>query len=1168
MRLKKIKLSGFKSFVDPIVIPVTGNLIGVVGPNGCGKSNIIDAVRWVMGELSAKHLRGDSMADVIFSGSTARKPVGKAAVELVFDNSEGRAPGQYAGYAEISIRREASRDGQSDYFLNKTRCRRKDITDIFLGTGLGPRAYSIIEQGSVTRIVEAKPEDLRFMLEEAAGVSRYRERRRETETRIRHTRENLARVEDIRKELGSQLERLQRQSRAAQRYKDMKQQERVLRAQLLALRWQGIVGALETHEAAVRERDTALEAALAALRATESGIEAARARHFEYGEQVNAVQAELYGVGSEITAAEQAIEHARATRQQLVRERDQLEAGRREALAHLSADRERLQGIERELAEDAPRLERQRAARAAGTATLRAAETAMHDWQLAWEGFARAAAEAAGTIESQGARLQALELQAEQLREREARLATEAAALTAELDEAASEALRREVTARAEQYAGLEQALEQTESGIRQARGLFADSQTALEEVRTEKQNVEASLAGLNALQAAALGQYDEALGHWLEAHGLDRTSRLAALIHVEAGWEKAVERVLGAELAAVCVDSLDRYASGLGAAPPPELSLFENHPAPAAPPAPRPLLLGKIRSELDLGALLAGVYVADTVEEALAQRARLAAHESIVTRDGIRIGRNWLAVSDEDNRRAGILGREREIDELRLRMADLEQRVATAQTRLGDIQQRLQALERERELRHRELGEHSRERALIHERFGHAEARRGQIGARLGQVAGERAELAAQLSALTAGRYGLGETLAAARAAAAREDERRVSLLADRDRLRHQLDEARAAAEQAYEQMHRIEMEREGRHAAAESARQGIARLEQQLAQIELRRTELEALMARDREPESVIRRRLQEMLERRGEVETRLAQAREHHGAFETQLRDLEPQRHRADQAVQAARAALEQERMARQELVVRRDALADQMREAGEDPEQVRAGLPPEAGAEEWQRRLEEIGGKIERLGAINLVAIEEYEEQSQRKSYLDQQSDDLSQALATLEDAIRKIDRETRTRFRETFDQVNAGFQALFPRLFAGGHAYLELTGDDLLESGVTVMARPPGKRNSTIHLLSGGEKALTAVALLFAIFELNPAPFCFLDEVDAPLDDANVHRYCEMLKALAQKTQLVYITHNKISMETAEVLVGVTMSEPGVSRLVAVDVDQALEMVAQ
>jgi len=1168
MRLRKIKLSGFKSFVDPIVIPVTGNLIGVVGPNGCGKSNIIDAVRWVMGELSAKHLRGDSMADVIFSGSSARKPVGKAAVELVFDNSEGRAPGQYAGFAEISIRREASRDGQSDYFLNKTRCRRKDITDIFLGTGLGPRAYSIIEQGSVTRIVEAKPEDLRFMLEEAAGVSRYRERRRETETRIRHTRENLARVEDIRKELGSQLDRLQRQSRAAQRYKDMKQQERALRAQLLALRWNAIAAALETHEASVRERDTALEAALAALRAAEAEIESTRTAHFEQGERVNAVQAELYQVGSEITTAEQAIEHSRATRQQLEREHDQLEAGRREALAHLEADRGRLQELEGQLAATAPRLEAQRAERAERTATLRSAETAMHDWQLGWEEFTRSAGEAAGAIESQAARVEVLGSQHEQFRERDGRLAAEAAAIADELQVAASEELRREVAARAEHYANLEQGLEQIEAGIRQARALFQESQTAIDAVRIEKQNAEASLAGLNALQAAALGQYDEALGHWLAAQGLDRSGRLAGAIQVEAGWEKAVERVLGAELAAVCVDSIDRHAASLGAIPPAELSLLERHPPGPSAPAAHATLLDKIRTELDLSAVLAGVYVAESIEEALARRAGLAAHESIVTREGVRIGRNWLAVADEDSRRAGMLGREREIEGLRTRVTDLDTRLSTGQTRLADIQGRLQALEQEREQRQRELGEHGRERAEIHERLGHAEARHSQIAARLEQIRGERAEITTRLARLAAERESLDAVLAAARAAAAQQEQRRAALLASREDLGRQLEGARVAAEQSYEALHRIEMEREGHHTTAESTRQGISRLEQQLAQVEVRRVELEALLARDREPESAIRQRLQDMLERRNAVEARLAQERQGLGTFDSRLRELEPQRHRHEQAVQAARGALEQERMARQELIVRREAVEDQAREAGEDLEAVRTGLPPEATAESWQQRLEEIGAKIERLGAINLVAIEEFEEQSQRKAYLDSQSQDLSQALATLEEAIRKIDRETRTRFRETFDRVNAEFQALFPRLFGGGHAYLELTGDDLLESGVTVMARPPGKRNSTIHLLSGGEKALTAVALLFSIFELNPAPFCFLDEVDAPLDDANVNRYCEMLKALSQKTQLVYITHNKISMETAEVLVGVTMSEPGVSRLVAVDVDQALEMVAQ
>ncbi len=1165
MHLKKIKLSGFKSFVDPTVIPMTGNLIGIVGPNGCGKSNIIDAVRWVMGEISAKHLRGESMSDVIFSGSSTRKPVGKAAVELVFDNSDGRAPGQYAAYGEIAVRREAGRDGLSDYSLNKTRCRRKDITDIFLGTGLGPRAYSIIEQGAITRVIEAKPEDLRAVFEEAAGVSRYKERRRETENRIRHTRENLARVEDIRKELGAQLERLQRQARAAQRYKEMKQQERLLRVQLAGLRWRALDTDVGTRDVALGERQTALEAALAGLRRIEAGIETVRARQFEAGEHLSAVQAEFYGAGSEISSAEQAIEHARETRTQFEREREQIDRAWAEASAHLTADRQRLAELEEALAGGAPRLQEHGRRRAESAAGLRQAEQAMHDWQVAWEAFAEASAEVVRTLESHTARGEGLTLQLNQLQERKQRLGEESRALALENDQVRSEDLRREAAARAERYASLERGLEETESGIRQARALLLEANAALEEVRVQKQNAEASLAGLNALQAAALGQYDLALNDWLTRRGLDGAARLAGLIAVESGWEKAVERVLGAHLAAVCVDTLDRYGESLESAPPAELSMLENRPA---PPARTGGLLDKLRTELDLSTLLAGIQVAENLPEALARRAGLAAHESIITRSGVWVGKNWLALADQDSRRAGMIEREREIEAIQARVAELDEKLGTGQTRLGDVQQRLQALEQERDARHRELSEHNRERAVFHERLGHAEARRAQIAARLDQIRREQDEIADRNGRLDAELDGVRTALAEARRHNARQEERRTELLDARDALRRTLDEARTAAEQTNEALHRLEVERQGRQTAFESTGQSIARLEAQRAQFETRRGELETLLARDRTPETELKERLTGLLEKRLEVEGRLAQARQAVTDLENGLRRHERERLAQEQALQALRENLEHERIARQELSVRRETFEEQVRESGFDFAQLLREMPVEATVEAWQPRLDELGAKIERLGAINLVAIEEYEEQSQRKTYLDKQSEDLNQALATLEEAIRKIDRETRTRFRETFDQVNTEFQALFPRLFGGGHAYLELTGDDLLESGVTVMARPPGKRNSTIHLLSGGEKALTAVALLFAIFELNPAPFCLLDEVDAPLDDANVQRYCEMLKALSQKTQLVYITHNKISMETAEVLIGVTMSEPGVSRLVAVDVDQALEMVAQ
>jgi chromosome segregation protein len=1170
MRLRKIKLAGFKSFVDPITIPINGSLIGIVGPNGCGKSNIIDAVRWVMGESSAKHLRGDSMADVIFSGSSARKPVGKASVELIFDNSDGSAPGQYASYAEISIRREAGRDGQSDYFLNKTKCRRKDITDLFLGTGLGAHSYSILEQNSVNRIIESKPEDLRAMFEEAAGVSRYKERRRETENRIKHARENLSRVDDIRKELDTQLNRLQRQSRAAQKYKELKAEERLVRAQLMALRWQALNARMQEHDAGLSSHATGMEAAVAELRACEAQIETIRAQQADSGDHFNSIQGEFYSAGAEISGIEQAIQHANETRQQHLREQEQLNGTWEEASRHLTDDQRRIQELRSALDNGAPHYAQQNSERAASTQRLTQAEQAMQEWQASWESFGQAAAEPDKVRQIQGARLKTLEQQLGQFTERHTRLQQELRGIEGELDADDLAQLRATVAGHDRGHETRERELENLETRIKELRVAGEQQGTQLEEMRGRRQSADARLASLRELQAAALGKHDATLNEWLQQRSLAQAPRLAGMLHVESGWEQAVERVLGADLAAVCVARLDDVAGELEHLRQAELTVMETGDAHAAPVAGgRPRLLDKVTAQgARLDGLLSGIYIADSVQEALAQRAQLVGAESVVTRTGVWMGRNWIAVTDKDSQRAGILGRAREIEALEAELGPLQAQLSTAQEQLVAVQAQLQALEKERDERRRQLNDYNRERAALHAKLGHREARQAQLQARRAQIVAETQEIAGHIANNETEAQAARGLLRDAESQSGTLEERRAVLLGQRDAARAALDEARAASARLNESLHRLEIEREAQRTALESTEQGIARLDNQLRHLATRRAELATVLAQDEAPEAEHKKRLEELLRRRMEVEQRLNQARQTVAELEAALREQQQLRQQHERHIEALREQLEQDRIARQELLVRRETLIEQVRETGFELEQVAAELPPEAAEEIWHQTLEELATRINRLGPINLVAIEEFEEHSQRKTYLDRQNDDLSQALATLEDAIRKIDRETRTRFKETFDKANTGFQTLFPRLFGGGHAYLELVGEDLLDTGVRVMARPPGKRNSTIHLLSGGEKALTAVSLLFALFELNPAPFCLLDEVDAPLDDANVVRYSDMLKALSDKTQLIYITHNKISMEIAEYLLGVTMSEPGVSRLVAVDVESAMEMVAQ
>jgi chromosome segregation protein len=1166
MRLKAIKLSGFKSFVDPTVIPINADLIGIVGPNGCGKSNIIDAIRWVMGESSAKHLRGDSMADVVFNGSISRKPVAQASVELVFDNSDGRAGGEYAKYAEIAIRREAGRDGQSDYFLNRTRCRRKDITDLFLGTGLGPRAYSIIEQGMVTRIIEAKPEDLRGFIEEAAGISRYKERRRETENRIRHTRENLARVEDIRKEIGSQLARLEKQSKAAAKYKELKQEERLVRAQVGALRYRELDAQLQEQERRLAAHQNALDAALAEQRATEAAIEQLRASQHEASERYNTVHTEFYTVAGEISRLEQAIGHARETRANLLREQEQLNRGWDESSVHRRADEQRLAELTASLDRLSPQVDGQtRALDDAGGARL-AAETAMQSWQQAWEGFAREESERGKQREIQTTRRVQLEQHLADMDGRRARLEQELGAIETELSAQPANDLKREADTLDRACEEDERAIADFDAGLRDTRAERARLDVELDTLRQQLHEASARLQSLKELQAAAAEEDDAGLADWLRVRRLDDLPRLAARLTVEPGWERAVERVLGSDLVALCVPDLATYAQDAQKLNPPHLAFVEGGPAGPAR-ASADTLLSKLKSDVDLAPRLTGIRTADSLDAALAARAGLADDESIVTRDGAWIGRNWLSLAHDRGKRSGWLVREREIETLTSDVAGARARAEDTRIRLNGVQDRLASLEQARDARAQQLNERHRQRAQLREQLGHQQARLAQLYERRDRVRQELGEITDLLTRDRSAIDEAGQFLLNLDSGAATLDERRDSLTRERGERQAALEQARAREEAMRDALHRLQVERQGLQTAHDSIRASLARLDGQLQQLATRREELTQALAVENRPEAELKARLDDSLARRMEVEARLNAVREAVTQHDGRLREQEQARHTHEHRVQQVREAMEAERVARESLRVRRDTQATQVGEGGYDLAQVLAEMPAEAAEAAWLERLEKLGERIERLGPINLVAIEEFQEYSQRKEYLDRQNDDLTQALATLEEAIRKIDRETRTRFKETFDKVNDNFKEFFPKLFGGGSAYLDLTEQDLLESGVTVMARPPGKRNSTIHLLSGGEKALTAVALIFAIFELNPAPFCLLDEVDAPLDDANVVRYSDTLKTLSERTQLVYVTHNKISMEMADILLGVTMSEPGVSRLVAVDVEEALKMVA-
>lgn len=1168
MRLSKIKLAGFKSFVDPTTITFPSSLVGVVGPNGCGKSNVIDAVRWVMGESSATRLRGDSITDVIFNGSSTRKPVGAASVELLFDNTDTTLEGQYAKYAEISIRREVSRDGISAYYLNGTRCRRKDITGIFLGTGLGPRSYSIIEQGMISRLIEAKPEEMRVFLEEAAGISKYKERRRETTNRIKHTKENLDRLLDVLDEVEKQIKHLDRQAKTAERYSRHKNDERRTAAELLALRAKDLDDRGSEAGTRLAARKTSLEAAIAKQRSLEASLEDTRVRQTERTDEFNTVQGRYYKVGSDIARLEQSIEHAGELRERQQQDLEQAISGAKEVAGHIDQDETEIEQLELTLSELLPRLEHARQSEQASAESLQRAEDALAEWQQHWDEHSQQCSEALQAQSVEATRSEQLESRLQSFTERRKKIteAQEGASpedLKSRHEEAAAQELRKR-QARDE----FDRHLTDMAEKIRKLREQDRKLTHLVDERHASLQDARGKFASLEALQKAAMGQGDAGIQSWLEGAGLEQNHRVAQKLTVEDGWNKAVETVLGDYLQAVCVADITPVTETIARLKTGNITVLREQSKDDAALETINTLAEKVRgAPAEIMQILSAVTIAGTLAQALGIREGLAEGESVVTTDGVWLGKNWLRVSRDKEGKAGVLAREHEIRRIKSDIREMQVRHDSAKKLLHDGRIRLTQLEERRETLQQDasklLNEYSEVKAALESaryKMDQANARKATLAEESGELENEQLSAQEQLRESQRVREQAAELLARLNTDKQDQESRREELRTELQRVRAQADEDRQSVQD-------IAIQFEGRRTSKESAAQNLERMKTQLIQFRTRESEIRDQLENSQSPLAGNKDELAAQLENRLLVEGELAAARQIVEKVESELRDLDQSRMQVDQSVNDARSIVSESEMAVQELKVRREGFAEQLAQTDFEYAPLLDELDEAANIDSWEEKLEKVRKRIERLGPINLAAIDEFKEQSERKEYLDSQLADLNDALATLDGAIRKIDRVTRTRFRETFDNVNDGFKLLFPKLFGGGHAYLELTGDDFLTAGITVMARPPGKRNSTIHLLSGGEKALTAVALVFAIFELNPAPFCMLDEVDAPLDDANVARFCNIVKEMSEKVQFVFITHNKVTMEMARQLTGVTMQEPGVSRLVSVDLDAAVKMAA-
>ena len=1170
MQLKSIKLSGFKSFVDPTHFEMPGQLIGVVGPNGCGKSNIIDAVRWVLGESRASELRGESMQDVIFNGSGLRKPSGRASVELIFDNADGRAQGQWSAFTELAVKRVLTRDGNSSYYVNNQVVRRKDIQDIFLGTGMGPRGYAIIGQGTINRILEAKPEELRVFLEEAAGVSKYKERRKETASRLEDTRENLVRVEDILRELDQQLTRLEKQATVAERHAELSTEMKSQQQLLWFVRQTESGKEQERHANGIRETQVNLEEQTAKLRHAETELETMRTQQYALQDKVSEAQGDLYQTNSDVSQVESQIHYVQEARQRLQQQTQDLHAQLQRWTVQETDAAQAQRTAEHELSIASEKEQ-------SLLVDLNGIKDQMPGHEEVYQVSARTlneARESLASIEqrlaSLGERTRAIVAQLEELKGREARLNGELAGMRKPDAEALQMALDRHSMAQRKVEESRQRA------GEAQQRVPAADEarNTAQQQIQVANQDLaqtEAKLTALTALQASVQAQGK--IGPWLESKGLKESKRLWQELKVESGWEAALESVLRERLAAVTAKNVQETLALANDAPPSRLAILlteEISPAHTAVPADFTPLLSRVQSagaprvSAVLQEWLDNIYIADSLEDALHRREKLPAGGALVTQQGHLVSRVGVQLYAADSEQAGMLARAQEMEGLEKQLRAQRLIQSELQGELDQCIANYQAAHQTAE-QTRINAEHAVQEAhgFEVERMQLTQAEE-QYSQRAAQIQGELTELSGQMEQLVItheqsssellqseeSKQGLQEGLAVAQ-------EKLELATQERDRLRESLRVAEMSAQEAAFATRSLQQRIADLQRDQSTARTQIMEIQDKHA---LAEQELETLS--DEEAQD----KLQGLLLARSAREAALANARTEQDALLHQLREADEARMQIERSLQPMRDKVVDLQLREQAARLNFEQFATLLSDAEADLIALEANFSVDLKVGALQTEVNRLSAEIQSLGPVNMAALDELSSSRERKQFLDAQSADLNEAMQTLTDAIAKIDAETRDLLQGTFDQVNMHFGKLFPELFGGGHAELVMTGEEILDAGVQVMAQPPGKKNSSIYLLSGGEKALTAIALVFSLFLLNPAPFCLLDEVDAPLDDANTLRYAQLVAKMSDKTQFLFISHNKITMEIAHQLIGVTMQEQGVSRIVAVDISSAVSMV--
>ncbi|WP_137718368.1 chromosome segregation protein SMC [Methylobacillus flagellatus] len=1170
MRLTQLKLAGFKSFVDPTTLHLQGQRIGVVGPNGCGKSNIMEAMRWVLGESSAREMRGDTMDAVIFNGSGTRKAISRASVELVFDNSLGSANGEWGQYAEIAVKRVIERDKGSSYYINNSLVRRRDVADLFLGTGLGGRAYAIIGQNTISRIVEARPEELRVFLEEAAGISKYKERRRETELRLRDTRDNLARVQDILTELQAQIDKLESQAAVAREYQQLQQALALAQQQLALLQQRKAATHWEKTRQQVDKLVNALEAHIAALRHQESQLEQRRQQFQQASSALQAAQAGYYEANAALASLEQQIRHHEESQQRL-----------QQQIQLLQTQQSRVQTQQQQLQERQHTLQQQAVQAGTTSAALQARLDNCLQGLPALEQAAGSSAQrhhvARQDAERQEQQLRLEMTQVSHLQTTLARLQQRAVRLDQEraqwvLPDASLIADTSRVLAElATQLTGLEQTRQHNQQQEQRCRDAIKLQQAARDQANAALTQCKAQIASLQKIQTAVASP--EALQRWLAQHRLEQQPRLWQHIQIAPGWERALEAVLGARLNAVLADHTPAQR------PPASLAILLSASdasisdatavASLDPASPDPAsLLGQLQVSdaslrIALASWLQGVQICADVSDLPAVRAGLQAGQVLVTQDGDIHDRHSICFHGAQSALQGVMERQRELQQLEAALPALQVALQTAHRQLAETETELQQLQQQAR--------------QLQQAWSTATQQQHQHDMQLQRLKQQQTHAEQRLLALQSEQTELQQQLQEADQASSQQQDKIAALEAGMPALQAAWKQAAGDAERAQQQVRQLreqrqQLERELQQQTFSGTvisnqindlKDRLKAGEEELASLAVQQHNLQTQL--QSAPMLNLRVALEQALQHKQQREAALADSRNQLAEVEQQLQTEDRNRMQLEQQSHPQRDRLEQARLQEQQARLEFEQFRDALLASAVDLEQLETGLPRGADIAWAQQQCQQWQQQIEALGAVNLAAISELESQRERKHYLQSQSTDLQQATDTLEDAIRRIDRETRARLQDTFDRTNTEFGELFSVLFAGGHARLELLGDEILDTGMQVFAQPPGKKNSTIHLLSGGEKALTALALVFALFRLNPAPFCLMDEVDAPLDDSNTERFCAMVKKMSERTQFLFVSHNKITMEMAQQLVGVTMQESGVSRVVEVDLAAAMQL---